>query len=98
MRGEPGITRGVETGVVGIEIDEAALNQEVTYFEDVTPASGVRNPGAPGAFPVLARARAFDGEDIGAGHDPVEGRVVVEDVRDAAAEVGKELKDLLLAV
>src|SRR5690242_8550444 len=34
---EPRIPCGVETGVVGIEVDEAALNQEVAHLEDIAP-------------------------------------------------------------
>ena len=46
---------------------------------------------------MLAEARALDGEEIRAGHDPVERCVVVEDVLQAATEVREELPDLLLA-
>ena len=80
-----------------IEVDEAALNQEVAHLEHVAPPAAVADTGAPGAIHVQARARALAREHIGAGHHPVERRVVVQDVAQQAAEVGKELADLLLA-
>src|SRR5215510_645044 len=51
----------------------------------------------PRAVLILAGARALDRKDVGAGHDPVEGCVVVQDAPDAGAELAEELADLLLA-
>jgi hypothetical protein len=51
----------------------------------------------PRTILVFAGARALDGEDIGAGHDPVERCVVVQDALDAGAEVSEQLADLLLS-
>src|SRR4029450_3438266 len=41
-------------------------------------------------------ARSFDGKCVGAGHDPIERGVIVENVLDEAAEVAEELTDLFL--
>src|SRR5688572_25985988 len=94
---EPVVTRRVETSVIGIEIDEAALNQEVADLEDIAPASRMRHTGAPRPVLVFTGARTLDGEDVRAGHDPVERGVVVQDRFDPAAEIREELPDLLLA-
>ena len=45
-----------------------------------------------------AGAGSFACEDIGSGHDPVEGRVIVQDVFDQCTEIGKQLADLFLAL
>src|SRR5215510_7234171 len=42
-------------------------------------------------------AGSFDGKRVGAGHDPVESGIVVENVLDEAAEVAEELTDLFFA-
>jgi hypothetical protein len=42
-------------------------------------------------------ACAFTGEDVTAGEDPVEMRIVVLDRFDGAADIGEELADLVLA-
>ena len=48
---KPGVTNRVETGVVRVEIDEAALDQKVAYLEHIAPAARVRDACAPGAVP-----------------------------------------------
>src|SRR4029450_3072668 len=63
----------------------------------LAPAAAVRHPGAPRTGLMHAEARAFDRKSIGARHDPVEARVVVQDALDEAPEIGEELADLLLA-
>jgi len=55
---QPWIAVRVGARVVGIEVDEAALDEEVADLEDVAPAPGVRDPGAPLAVLVLAVAAA----------------------------------------
>src|SRR6266516_6263914 len=98
-RGEPGVAGGVVAGVVGVEVDEAALDLPVADLEDVAPAT--RSPfggaGAPGAVGVLAVAGALAGEGVAAGEDPVEVRVVVGDRLDGAADLGEQPADLVLA-
>src|SRR6266700_795419 len=55
-RGEPGVAGGVVAGIVGVEVNEAALDLPVADLEDVAPAA--RAPfgvaGAPGAVGVFA--------------------------------------------
>ena len=54
--GEPGVARVVAAGVVGIEIDEAALDLPVADLEHVAPAAGTMfgHAGAPGPVATLA--------------------------------------------
>src|SRR5436190_14453933 len=56
--GQPRIARGVGAGVIGVEVDEAALDQEVADFEHVAPSTGapLGHARAPGAVLVLAEA------------------------------------------
>ena len=50
----------------------------------------MRDTGAPRAIHVHARARALAREGVGAGHDPVERRVVVQDAfEQLARNIGK---------
>src|SRR5262249_28176728 len=97
--GQPGITRGVLAGVVGVEIDEAALDLPVADLEDVAPAAGTpfRHAGAPWPIAMLASAGAFADHQIAAGEDPVEVRVIVADRLQGAADVAEQLADLVLA-
>src|SRR5688572_18295552 len=67
--GEPRVASGIEPGIVRIEIDEAALNQEIAHFENIAPAPRVRHPGMPGSVTVHAGTRALHREEIAAGHD-----------------------------
>ena len=71
---DPGIAGGVLAGVVGVEIDEAALDLPVADLEHVAPAAGApfRHAGAPRPVLVLAMAGAFADDDVAAGEDPVE--------------------------
>jgi hypothetical protein len=46
---------------------------------------------------MLSMARAFAGEQVGAGEDPVEAGIVVADRLAAAADVAEEFADLVLA-
>jgi hypothetical protein len=59
VAGQPRVAVGVESGVIGIEVDEAALDQEVTNLEHVAPPSGMRDPRAPLAILVLSEARSL---------------------------------------
>src|SRR3954471_21486941 len=97
--GQPGVAGGVPAGVVRVEVDEAALDQEVPDLEDVAPAA--RTPfghaGPPGAVLVLAVTGALDDDQVGAGEEPGELAVVVLDRLERAADVGEQLADLLLA-
>ena len=95
---QPWIAVGVGACVVGIEVDEAALDEEVAHLEDVAPAARVGHAGAPGAVLVLAVARALAGERVATAHDPVEVGVVVPDALQGPADVGEALSDRLLAV
>src|SRR5467141_5297104 len=94
---EPGIALGVEAGVVGIEVDEAALDQEVANLEDVAPAARVCDAGAPLSVAVDTGACSFTGERVGTGHDPVERGVIVQDALDKSTKIGEQLTDLFLA-
>src|SRR5262245_18182236 len=86
---QPRIASRIQSGVVGIQVNETTLDQEITNLEDITPTSGVRHACAPRSIGVLAGARSLDGKRIRAGHDPVECGIVVEDMLDKAAEVGE---------
>src|ERR1700761_9354723 len=96
---EPRVPRGVPASVVGVEVDEAPLNQPVTDLEDVAPAAGapLGDSCAPRTILVLAVARALGDHQVTAGEDPVEVRVVVRDRLDRPAHVAEELADLRLA-
>src|SRR4249919_1259326 len=96
IRTEPRVPIRIETCVVGIEVDEAPVDQAVTDLEHVAPAAGVRHPSLPLAVAVLAHARAFAGERVGARHDPVEVRVVMEDRSQGGPDVSEHLTDLIL--
>src|SRR3954468_18661857 len=98
--GQPRVALRVLAGVVGIEVDEAALDLEVADLEYVAPASRgpVRHAGAPRAVAVLAVARALRDDRVGAGEDPVEVGVVMADRLQRRADVAEQLPDLLLAV
>src|SRR3954453_2914194 len=98
--GQPRVALRVLAGVVGIEVDEAALDLEVADLEYVAPASRgpVRHAGAPRAVAGLAVARALRDDRVGAGEDPVEVGVVVADRLQRRADVAEQLSDLLLAV
>src|SRR5882672_48811 len=96
---KPRIARRVLAGVIGVEIDEAALDQPVANLEHVAPAP--RAPrghiGAPRAVAMFAVARALADDKIGAGEHPVEIRVVVRDRLQCGADVAEQLADLLPA-
>src|SRR5262245_34143337 len=98
--GEPGVARGVLAGVVGVEVDEAALDLPVADLEHVAPAAGavLGVPGPPGPVLVLAVAGPLHGQHVAAGEDPVELVVVVLDGLEGAADVAEHLADLLPAV
>src|ERR1700760_4339705 len=72
--GQPWVARGVLAGVVGVEVDEAALDLPVADLEDVAPATRApfRHAGAPRAVLVLAVAGALAHHGVGPGEDPVE--------------------------
>src|SRR5262249_31242811 len=86
---EPRISCGIESGIIRIKVDKTTLDEKVANFENVAPASGMGHAGSPRSVEMLAGAGSFDGKGIGAGHDPVEAGVVVQDVLDQAAEVGE---------
>src|SRR5271165_1998303 len=96
---EPGISRRVFSGVVGVEIDEDPLNPPIADLKDIAPAAGsmIGNAGAPGTVAVLAVARPFRDEDILARKNPIEVRVVMDDRLDRTADVAEKSADLLLA-
>src|SRR5580704_2015406 len=96
--GEPRVPLGVFARVVGVEVDEAALDLPVADLEDVAPSAGtpLGDPGPPGAVTVLAVAGALAYHHVGREH-PVEVGVMVDDQGDRAADVGEQLADGLLA-
>src|SRR3954451_9435478 len=81
LAGEPRVTVPVGARVVGVEVDEAALDLEVADLEHVAPAAGAPFGHARAPRPVLVLAvRGPLGHDrVAAGEDPVEVRVVVPD-------------------
>src|SRR6185503_7894708 len=97
--GEPRVALGVSAGVVGIQVDEAALDLPVTDLEHVAPpaGAGLGHPGAPRAVAVLAVAGALADDHV-AGDHPVEVGVVVGDRLECAADVAEEPADLVAAV
>ncbi len=70
---QAGVALSVGAGVVGVEVDEAALDLEVPDLEHVALAA--RRPigdiGSPRTVPVLAVARAFGDQGVRAREDPV---------------------------
>src|SRR5262245_12277978 len=94
---KPRVANRIEPGIVGIQIDETALNQEVSNFEYIAPASGMCHAGTPGSIRMLSRAGSLDGERVAAGHDPIEGGVIMKDMLDQTAEVAEQPSDLALA-
>src|ERR1700733_2317510 len=97
--GEPRIPSRVLAGVVGIQVDEAALDLPVADLEHVAPPPGapLRHASAPGAILVLAVAGPLTDHDVAAREDPVEGRVVVADRPQRRADVAEHPADLLPA-
>src|SRR5712671_2284260 len=80
---QPGIPCCVASGIVGVQVDEAPLDQKVSDLEDVAPPAGApfRHAGAPGPVRVLPVAGALHDEDVRAGEDAGEFGVVVVDGR-----------------
>src|SRR6202020_605878 len=97
---QPRITLGVLGRVVGVEVDEAALDLPVADLEDVAPPARrpLRYPSPPRAVLVLAMAGALADDDVAAGEDPVEVRVMMGDRLEGRPYVGEELADLLRAI
>src|SRR5215213_519607 len=97
---QPRVPLGVDAGVVGVQVDKAALYLEVADLENIAPPA--RGPlgitGPPWTVPVLTEARAFDGQRVCAREDPVKRGIVVGDTLDRSADIAEELADLLLAV
>src|ERR1700733_291149 len=96
---EPRVPGGVLAGVVRVEVNEAPLDQPVTDLKDVAPAASARfgDSRAPRTVLMLAVARALDDQQITAGEDPVEMRVVVSDRLERPAHIAEHLADLHLA-
>src|SRR5580700_11513036 len=96
---EPRVPGGVPAGVVRVEVNEAPLDQPVTDLKDIAPTAGARfgDSRAPRTVLMLAVARALDDQQITAGEDPVEMRVVVSDRLERPAHVAEHLADLRLA-
>src|ERR1700693_345410 len=71
---EPGISRRVFSGVVGVEIDKDPLNLPIADLKDIAPAAGamIGNASAPGTVAMLTVARPFRDEDILARKNPIE--------------------------
>ena len=87
-------------GVVGAEVNEAALDLLVPHLKQVSPASGGPFGVARAPRPVLVRAvaAAFDDQQVRAGHDAVEIPGVVDNRGERAADFLDPGGDLLLAV
>src|SRR5205807_922161 len=81
VAGEPRIARRVLAGVVGIEVDEAAVDLPVADLEHVTPppCAPLGHPGTPRPVAMLAVAGPLAHDHVAAREDPVEVRVVVTD-------------------
>src|SRR6266436_3505844 len=96
---QPGIPCCVTPGVVGVQVNEAPLDQKVPDLEDVAPPASApfRHAGPPGPVLVLPVAGALHDENVRAGEDVGEFGVVVLDGRHRAPDVGEQLTDLLLA-
>src|SRR6185437_10139811 len=71
---QPGIAVCIFAGIVGIEVNEDALDLPVADFEHVAPTTGrpLRRSGTPGAIAMLAVAFALADDEVAAGEDPVE--------------------------
>src|SRR5215218_7866531 len=97
---QPRVPLGVDAGVVGIQVDKAALYFEVADLEDIAPpARGpLRFTGPPWTVAVLTEAGTFDSQRICTREDPVERRIIVGDVMDCLPDIAEELTDLLLTV
>src|ERR1700729_4073226 len=78
---QPRVARRVLAGVVGVQVDEAALDLPVADLEHVAPPARapVGDAGAPGPVLVLAVAGALAHDGVRAREDPVEVGVVVAD-------------------
>src|SRR5260370_35279561 len=68
---QPGIPCCIVSGVVGVQVDEAPLDQEVPDLEDVAPPAGApfRHAGPPGPVLVLPVAGALHAEAVLPGED-----------------------------
>src|SRR3954467_8953889 len=97
---QPWVAALVASRVVGVEVDEAALDLEVADLEDVAPASGAPfwDARAPRAVLVLAVRGPLGDDRVAPGEDPVEVRVVVPDGLQPRADVPEHLPDLLAPV
>jgi hypothetical protein len=95
---QPRVPRRILSGIVWIEVDEAAVNQPVADLEHIAPAAGapLGIAGAPGPVRVLAVARSLAHDLIAAGEDPVEFGIMVRDGFDGGAHVAEEFSDLFL--
>ena len=93
---EPRVAGRIESGVIRVQINEAALDEEISNLEDIAPASSMCYAGPPRSIDMSSGACSFDGERVGAGHDPIKRGVVVKNMLDEAAEVAEELTDLFL--
>src|SRR5262245_4294206 len=88
-RREPRVPGRVESGVIRIQINEAALDEEISNLEYIAPASSMGHAGPPGSIDMSSGACSFDGKRVGAGHDPIKRGVVMENLFDKAAEVAE---------
>ena len=63
---EPGIARRIFARVVGVQIDEAAVDLPISDFEDIAPATGpvLWNVGTPGPIAVLAVTRPLTDNEV----------------------------------
>src|SRR5580765_4836854 len=96
---EPRVAVSVPAGIVGIEVDEAAMDLPIADLEHVAPAAGapLGNARTPGAVVVLAVARAFADQDVAAREHPVEVREVVLDRLQRGAHIAEQLADPVAA-
>src|SRR5262245_14543623 len=95
--GQPRITLSIKPRIIRVEVDKATLNQKISNFEDIAPAARVRHAGAPRAIAMNAGACTLAGENVRTAHDPVEGRVVVQDAFDQSTKISEQLPDLFFA-
>src|SRR4051812_3961292 len=97
---QPGVAGGVLAGVVRVEVDEAALDEEVADLEHVAPppSAPLRHSGPPRPVLVLAVRRPLGHDRVAAGEDPVEVGVVVADRLQLRPDLPEHLPDLLAAV
>src|SRR3954471_17453980 len=100
LAGQPWVAALIASRVVGVEVDEAALDLKVADLEDVAPAPGAPLWHARAPWPVLMLAvRGPLGDDrVATGEDPVEVRVVVPDGLELGADVAEHPPDLLAPV